>query len=162
MRFCMRIGILRSKYQILHFSLFNADQVFSCQEMSKSPFLQRIFFRNKSIRVLKNQNFMLISDLKELFRKMKQKIIPKNSKKIPYKFVEKWCLGLNFFRCIFLNNFFRSQISIKLESFTPILKGQYHQKCVLFWLSNIQIRPKLADGNRFKIFLCLRWNNMNF
>jgi hypothetical protein len=42
------------------------------------------------------------------------------------------------------------------------LKGQCHHKCVLFRLSEIKIRPILADGNWFKIFLCLCWNNMNF
>ncbi len=42
------------------------------------------------------------------------------------------------------------------------LKGQCHHKCVLFRPSDIQNRQKLEDGNWFKIFLCLRWNNINF
>jgi hypothetical protein len=37
----------------------------------------------------------------------------------------------------------------------PVLKGQCHHKCVPFRLSDIQTRPKLEDGNWFKIVLCL-------
>jgi hypothetical protein len=68
--------------------------------------------------IKKIQNFMLISDLKELFRKKyENRYIRKTVflKKIRRSPQNKWFLGSNFLLVhFFLDNFFISEISIKL------------------------------------------------
>jgi hypothetical protein len=51
-------------------NLFYADFVFSCQKKSKSPFWERFVFSEIGLYgYKKNPEFMLTSNLKELFRK---------------------------------------------------------------------------------------------